>query len=115
MSRELILSSRKVTVPSVSSSSVDDLPDPSVLEVLKECCPDAAFFTIIPKLDVDDLDTAYENDSTIVISLLTSIGDGVTEGTKTLIEVLEMCKNSCTTSAICELVVFMRMQSSSTS
>jgi len=61
--KDLLQSNRKNTVSSVSSSSADPLPDMKTLIELKECCPDAVFFTLIPKLDDEETDTAEEDDS----------------------------------------------------
>jgi len=77
MGSELIQSNRKHAVLSVTSSSNDPLPDSRVLQDLKECCPDAVFFTLLPKLDEDETDTAEEDGTTNVVPLITSIGDEI--------------------------------------
>lgn len=41
------------------------LPSNHVLEAQKTACPNAAFFTLIPKLDQDETDTALENEDEI--------------------------------------------------
>jgi hypothetical protein len=76
-SKDLIQSSRKSYVPTVSSSSVDPLPDMDTLLALRNCCPDAVFFTLIPKLSEDDTDTAEEDETLALIPLLTSVGDEI--------------------------------------
>jgi len=62
---DLVKCGRKQTVASVTSSSVDPLPSHAVLMSLKQCCPDAVFFTTIPKLEPDETvssDTADEDE-----------------------------------------------------
>lgn len=57
---ELISGNRKKTVEAVHATSRAPLPTKEVLVSLKEICPDAVFFTLIPKLDEEDTDSADE-------------------------------------------------------
>lgn len=63
-----------------SNQSVDTdeskLPSAAVLRALNDACPNAAFFTTIPKLDPDDTDTASEGEDVNEIpQLLSSLQD----------------------------------------
>lgn len=111
----LIRSNRKVHVPTVTSSSRDSLPDVEMLQKLKECCPSAVFFTLIPKLDSDETDTADEDDTSTILPLITSIGDEIVAAgqSRTDEEALEVYKRVCVKSAIDELEIRTRIQSKS--
>ena len=53
---------RKVDVQSVGYTAAPPLPDLPVLKSLKDVCPNAAFFSLIPKLDPEDTDSASEDE-----------------------------------------------------
>ncbi|KAH3822281.1 uncharacterized protein LOC127881093 [Dreissena polymorpha] len=56
----LMNGSRSKPVPSVIPSGRDQLPDISTLQSLQKVCPEAVFFTTIPKLDPEETETASE-------------------------------------------------------
>ena len=58
----LVKRNRKGDVPSVSYTPSPPLPDLSVLKSLKEVCPRGAFFSLIPKLDPEETDSASEDE-----------------------------------------------------
>ena len=59
---DLVKRNRKGDVPSVSYTPTPPLPELSVLKSLKEVCPRAAFFSLIPKLDPEETDSASEDE-----------------------------------------------------
>ena len=115
MGSDLIKSKRKVEVISVCSSSQDLLPDIDVLNSLKTCCPSAVFFTLIPKLDFCDTDTAEEDDTSNPLSLITLIGDEISAAARqrTDEEAVNLYIEQCTLSKIEELESKTREQSNS--
>ena len=60
--KDLVKMNRKGDVESVKYSADPPMPDPSVLKDLKEICPKAAFFSLIPKLDPEETDSASEDE-----------------------------------------------------
>ena len=50
---------------SVSYQPSTDLPDINELKSLQTACPRAAFFTLIPKLDPEDTDSASEDEDEV--------------------------------------------------
>ena len=58
--QHLIKGKRNKHVPSVIPTGKDKLPETDVLQSLKDVCPDAVFFTTIPRLDPEETETATE-------------------------------------------------------
>jgi len=115
MGSDLIRSNRKGTVTSVCSSSKDPLPETSTLTALKQCCPDAVFFTLIPKVDAEETDTADEDDNSSPIPLITSIGDEIcsaAEG-RSDDEAVKIYSEQCNPFKLQDLEIRTRDQSSS--
>uniref|UniRef100_A0A8C6TKY7 Uncharacterized protein n=1 Tax=Neogobius melanostomus TaxID=47308 RepID=A0A8C6TKY7_9GOBI len=60
--QHLIKGKRTKPVPSIVPSGKDSLPDLSILQSLHGVCPDAVFFTTIPRLDPEETDTESETE-----------------------------------------------------
>jgi len=109
---DLVKSGSKKAVTSVTSSSTDPLPAAEILMSLKQCCPDAVFFTTIPKLEDDETDTADEDEMSSFFPLITSIGN-VTPSTDSTLsddECFDAYQKLCTVSKIQRLEVETRLQ-----
>jgi hypothetical protein len=63
----LIKGKRSKPVPSVTSTGHDPLPETDVLKALKKCCPNAVFFTTIPRLEPEETETASDGGETATI------------------------------------------------
>jgi len=107
----LIKSSRKTTVPSINPTSSDELPSLPVLQFLQQCCPDAVFFTTLPKLDDDDTDTAEEDELSCFFPMLTSIGNyTLAPSALNNDDLVKSYREACTTAKIERLEVETREQ-----